>query len=67
MDREAQRAMVERVIALNAGRTTTLAETALAIPASTYVSPERHAREMRDGVPYPTGARVPERRHRRAR
>jgi phenylpropionate dioxygenase-like ring-hydroxylating dioxygenase large terminal subunit len=45
MDRDAQRDMVERIIAMNAQRTTTLADATLEIPAAHYASAARHALE----------------------
>src|SRR4249919_1898018 len=45
MDRNAQIEMVERIMAMNAQHTTSLAGATLQIPAATYVSVTRHAVE----------------------
>jgi phenylpropionate dioxygenase-like ring-hydroxylating dioxygenase large terminal subunit len=46
MDHDAQIEMVERIMAMHAQQTTALADATLEIPAATYASATRHAREV---------------------
>src|SRR3954462_12327217 len=46
MERDAQIAMVERIMAMHAQHTTTLADATLEIPVATYASAARHALEV---------------------